>query len=70
VAPHHCTGASVAVPRLARLLDRLASLGAAGAVRNAGSQLAAERIAVATAESRLAALGPARPERARPPRAA
>ncbi len=56
---HHCTGGSVAVPRLARLLDGLAGLGAAGAMRNAARQLAAERDAVAAAESRLAALGPA-----------
>ena len=69
VALHHCTCGNVAAPRLARLLDGLASLGAAGAMRNAGRQLAAERDAVAAAESRLASLRPAggeHPRLARP----
>ena len=61
---------SSATPRLVRLLHGLAGLGAVGATRNAGEQLAAERAAVAAAEARLVAVGGLRLERAEPQRAA
>jgi hypothetical protein len=51
---------SSAAPGLARLLAGLAGLGAVGAARNAGAQLAAEREAVAAAEARLARVHRAR----------
>ena len=53
-------------PGLPRLLSGLAGLGAVGATRNVGEQLAAERAAVAAAEARLAALGRSRLDHARP----